>query len=243
MIALGKGAFHTGSSGILAPKLCCLLACPRRLDRLVLLARPNAHGTGTAFGLGTVSLSWADATIIGMKPNDQHVVPVSILCSIPGATQFAFWTGGLLGLPIQAELGDRNPIRRAGLPGRVANDRSHQPHVVVGLTTHQQLGVDIADVQIMLARKQVLGGQIRMDGRRQIAIGSRRRRGSYVSDQVGRVIITGSGYVRLVANPAGVALGLVARLRIIGRADNLRGWWLLSRGSLPDERGGRVVTS
>ena len=215
-IALREGSFHSSTTSILSLKFRRLLARARLLDGLMLLAWPNADRARAAFGLGTVAATWTDPTVLGGKPNHHHGVPMHILGRVPCPAQFACWTNCLLRLPVETKLGDCDPSWRVGLPSRVADHWPNHAHTMLSLTCHQHTGVDVANVEIMLTRQQILGRQISLDRRGQIAIGGRGGCGSDVCDQVGCVIITGFGQMGLVADPTGVALGFVARLDVIG---------------------------
>src|SRR4028119_552889 len=221
VIALSKCSFHARSSRVGCSELSSLLAAPRSLDGLVFFPWPNTQRPRATFCLGTLTLPQTAPTVIGMKSYHHHVVPVSIAGTIPEATTLSFRTDGLLAIPIEGKLGDRDPSGNVGLPSGITNDWSNHTYIVLFFTCHQYPAIDVADVEVMLAWQQLFCGKLRLDGCRQFAISGGCGSCGNMRYQVGCVVVIGFCQVNLVTNPTGVTFGFVAGIRVIGRTDDL----------------------
>ena len=93
-----------------------------------------------------------------------------------------------------------------GLPTVLQRYGAEQLHVVFGPARHDGIGIHIATIYYMHAGQTVLGRQRRMNRFSHAPV---RRSGSSrfgMHNQVRSIVIAGLGQMRLVANPAMVAL-------------------------------------
>ena len=105
-------------------------------------------------------------------------------------------------LPIHPKLGERQGIRRPGLPTDIRADRPHQLDPILRLTPHEQPRIDKARIGQMFVREQLFGFEGLMDPRR---LGDIRGPGESrldVGDQVRSLIITTLSEVRFIACPS-----------------------------------------
>jgi hypothetical protein len=67
--------------------------------------------------------------------------------------------------------------------------------------------------------------------------------GRHLRDQVGCVVLAGLGQMHAVTDPAGIALGFVARLNVVGRANDLGRWRLFVARAPAQYRSRRIVAA
>ena len=95
----------------------------------------------------------------------------------------------------------RAPLRADGLPTEVAPGRAEHLHCELRLIRGEDIGVDIACVDELAARKPVAGGQVLVDGGEGGVVGSAGGGGGDVDDEVRSVGLTRFREMELVAQP------------------------------------------
>src|SRR5262245_4085808 len=188
---------------------------------------------------GAICTSVTTLAVLSCKADQDCCFIVAIYAGLPGAAELACWTDSLLGIPIQHKLGIRNTTLGAGLPRAIGLHRSDQLYLLL-LAVDQRLGIDVTAIDIVLTWQQIARRQVCLNGWQHGMVVDTGGRGRHLRDQVGRVILAGLGQMHGVANPPGVALGFVARLNVIGRANDL-GRWRLFVVSPPAQDWGRRV--
>ena len=88
-----------------------------------------------------------------------------------------------------------------------------------GATAEQMLSTHIAGINDLFARCHLTLSQLLLDARQPGIIGGRRWRGGDIREQIGQVIIAGFGQMHLITGPFSIALSAVARIAVVGRAD------------------------
>ena len=147
-------------------------------------------------------------------------------------------------LPVDHKARDPEAFVGGGLPTRVRRGWADEVNPIAGRTGQQMLPADVAGIEQVLAGEQLARGEIRFDHVGHLHIVRARRHGRDMADQMGRVHVAGFGEVNRVPGPGGLALGVEARVRIIGglEQEGPRGQVLLcAQAHHPRGRVGRVV--
>src|SRR5512135_1664581 len=109
------------------------------------------------------------------------------------------------------------PARRCTFPPpfTVVGYRTNDGHAVIALAFHENARIRVALVDQVLTRQQITLRQRFMDHLDHVVVRCRRGGGLDVDDQVRQLLFTGLGQVLFVTHPIHIALGAVARLRVV----------------------------
>lgn len=166
--------------------------------------------------LGAASQAGTGLTIFGREFNFDDLIFAVVDGWRPATARVTLRTDGLLSLPIDHELTGIKACLFACLPAVVGSRGANEIDLVVLLTLHEQLGIDISRVHNLLLGQRVFVFEAFMDKRRSRIIRDRGRGGFHVSNQMGCVLVTGFGQMDLIAHPGGTALFTVLRLGVLG---------------------------
>jgi hypothetical protein len=213
-------ALNPGPLGILGCELGSLLPLPCSLDRLVIGLRPDGELARCIFGLGARLADRTRPTGCRMKTDAHHGIARDIPAWRPSNTGLPLGTVGLLRLPVDDK---GTQIIALVCPPLVAirpEGWAHDINLVDGLSSDEQLGIDIATIEQVYTGEEMARGQVILNERAHDTIRGGRWRGHDTSEQVRLIILTGFGQVHLVADPGDTTLGAISGLDIIGEAIN-----------------------
>jgi hypothetical protein len=117
-----------------------------------------------------LSLQETSATIALSKLNLDDRALVNIGGRVPQVTGFTGWTSGFLLDPVDLKSGEAKALTFSGLPTGIVTGGTDQIHAIRLLTGHEQASLDIATINQVILRQQVLSLEGLMDGVGDIAI-------------------------------------------------------------------------
>src|SRR5439155_20751624 len=103
-----------------------LLPDPRRLQRLVLLPRPERHLTTLRLGARAPRTARAGQALAAGELGVNHLIAPPVLTRPPHDARLALGARHPLGLPVDREMRDVEALVRLRLPADVGADRAHQ---------------------------------------------------------------------------------------------------------------------
>lgn len=127
-------------------------------------------------------------------------------------------TGHCLLLPVHLKVRDIEGIWRACLPTRIGMHWPHEINRILVTTLQNPFGADLASVNQLFLRQQLLGRQLRLDGLERMVILWRRGWGFDQRDEMWQIVVAALGHMHFVTDPVEIALAPVAHLGIVGRA-------------------------
>jgi hypothetical protein len=142
------GAFDAGPRGVSPCEVRRLFPVASGLERLVLFPRPDLYPPAGVLGTreGAEGPARAGSAVGGREPYLHGVVAANVHLRGPLDALVPFGAGGLLALPVDAEVLRPEALPGAGLPAVIRAGGTEQVHSVPSLTLGQKLRVQIAGV-------------------------------------------------------------------------------------------------
>ena len=159
---------------------------------------PGAARAEPAVGPGELDVDGRPRPVVRSRPPRQALLPLGARHA-PSA-------------PVHRELGGVVAVP-GGLPAHVRANRADDLDAVLGRRPHEEVGVDVPGVEVVLAGEEPLRRQPLVDRPRRVDVGDGRPRGQDVGDEVGGVVVAGLRQVRLVPAPRRRPLVAVPGLR------------------------------
>src|SRR5262249_19033276 len=152
-----------GTRCVLPAELLGLLSPPGRLQRLVLLTRPQPDDPRLLLRSRALRPERARRASLSREPGLQGHSTLGICIGLPGVSLLARRASYDLLLPIHLKASLVEALAGARLPTRVLGHRADEGHSVLALALDQDRGVGVALVDPVLTRKPILLLQRLMD--------------------------------------------------------------------------------
>jgi hypothetical protein len=176
------------------------------LECLIVLFRPNGDGATLTRRLRTQCAARAALTVLRREFDLDDLVFAIVDGRRPTATDAAFRSGRLFGLPIDLKLSRVKSGLLLGLPFVISTCGTHQINFVILLAPMQQLGIDIAGIDNVLIGQKLLLFEPFMDSGCPRVVGDGSRSRFHMRNQVRAVFLTGFSEMNLEAHPTGGGL-------------------------------------
>jgi hypothetical protein len=163
----------------------------------------------------------SDAIAVGKADIDDGN-PSVIPRGVPNDTGFPHRTSGLLGFPINRKTGHAKARCRTRLPTCILPYRAQQINLAL-VAGHQMIGNHIPGIDDMFTGEQIALSQVGMNDIGHRVVNRGRVGGFHIGNHMRQVVITRFSEVDFVSKPVRIPFLTPARIRIIGRTDQLRG--------------------
>src|SRR5258708_5429108 len=161
---LGKGAFNPASRPIHVMEFGRLLTCACCLQHFVtLLRKADRHAPSGRLSCGAMNPERASLTSWLSEPDTDDRLAFGIFALMPGDAVLALWTRHHLVVPVDVELGDIEGAGGTRLPTWVHMHRPNEVNVVRVTALNDAFGADVAGIDQVLLRQQVIVRECRLD--------------------------------------------------------------------------------
>src|SRR5690348_9110045 len=212
-------------------ELRCLLPGPSGQEQLMALWRKaDRHAPPGRLSLGTARPQRTGLAGWLRKPHRDDRLAFGILAAMPRAAVLALRTGHDVVLPVDGKPRDIEGARGMRLPTGIHMHRSNQVNSMLVAALQDPFGADIAGVDQMLLRQEVLLRELRVDRLERVVVLLGGGRRLDLGDKVRQVVVTALRQMYLVADPVEITLAAVPDLLVVGRAIPLTDRQHLLRG-------------